>query len=170
MPPDLQRRLRRALMNNAYFQTDRNLRVLLANNTRLQPWRHSLPEATRVNIRVNCVIADLLNKWNPDQQNALYLLLHVLYEQEGDLELQHLAKEVCLTPLNDQLAEWQRELTRLKKFIPRLGVTLSTTRGAKQSYARRFNRQRNRNHSVLKIFMLRHPATLQSQKLVTPSN
>ena len=114
MSPALQNRIRQALMNNAYFRTNKDLRALFATDSRLQTWQYSFPEATRINTRVNYVIADLLNNWNTDQQNALYLFLHVLYEQEDDIELQHLAAEVYTATINDQIIEWQRELTRLE--------------------------------------------------------
>ena len=115
MNPALQNRVYKTLEKNAYFQKEGDLRILFVSDVRLQLWQSRLPEANNTSKRVQSVYAYLLDNWNTDQQNALYLLLHVLYEQEDDIELQGLAKEVYLATLNDKIAERQSELKSLKE-------------------------------------------------------
>ena len=77
IPTQLLSSLRAALAECDQFQNHRSLRNLFAE-TRLSPWRNSLPEADGLSARVDGVISYLYDKKHRDGSNALVSLLLVL--------------------------------------------------------------------------------------------
>ncbi len=77
IPSHLLNSLRAALADCEPFETNRGLRNLFAD-TRLSPWRNSLPQADGIAQRVDSVISYLHDKKHRDGSNALVSLLLVL--------------------------------------------------------------------------------------------
>jgi hypothetical protein len=73
-------RLRTALLECGPFATDNELQAVFIDS-RIQPWRHSLPKSDSTANRVQAVINFLYNKYSSSQENALVLFLRVLSEQ-----------------------------------------------------------------------------------------
>jgi TIR domain-containing protein/bDLD-like protein len=80
IPSHLMISLREALADCEPFETNRSLRNLFAD-TRLSPWRNSLPQADTLTERVDGVISYLHDKKHRDGSNALISLLLVLAER-----------------------------------------------------------------------------------------
>ena len=85
IPSQLLKSLRATLADCDQFETNRGLRNVFAD-TRLTPWRNSLPEANGRSERVDNAISYLHDKKHRDGSNALISLLLVLAESmdEGD--------------------------------------------------------------------------------------
>ncbi len=79
LPPDLARRLRETLSRCGPFESDRALRAAFVD-ARLAPWRDSLPEADSRAVRVNALIAALLDRRDIHGNPALVLFVEVLAE------------------------------------------------------------------------------------------
>ena len=113
MKSELRNRLRTALINNESFRTNQSLRALFADS-RLRNWQNSLPEATNVSMRVNYVVADLVDRGDTNGENALYLMLHTLYDNSGSNELLELTEMVFNTTINTAVERCKIELERLQ--------------------------------------------------------
>lgn len=79
LPHQLITSLRTALAECDQFESNRSLRSLFAD-TRLAPWRKSLPEADGISDRVDKVVSYLYDKKHRDGSYALVSLLMVLAE------------------------------------------------------------------------------------------
>lgn len=78
--PELNGRLRAALLNCAPFASDRGLRDLFVD-ARLVAWRHQLATGDSPAARVSAAVDFLSRHYNRDRENGIVLLLHVLAEQ-----------------------------------------------------------------------------------------
>jgi hypothetical protein len=101
IPAHLYSQLRTALLDCGPFATDRELKVIFADE-RLSPWRNRLPEANNPSERVEGIIGFLHSRHNTSGENALVLLLCVLSERldPGD---------ACHQRLADLASEFERE-------------------------------------------------------------
>lgn len=99
IPGDLFGRVQAALLHCGPFDSDRTLRSLFVD-ARLSAWRDLLPEASSRVERARAIIDTLSERANPNGENALVLLLHVIAENTppGDAcreQLVALAAEVA---------------------------------------------------------------------------
>ncbi len=90
MDPGLLNRLRKTLIGCSAFASNAELRACFID-ARIHPWLPQLPEADNLAQRVDAVIAYLYDKKNQSQENALFLLLHVLAEREDPADDRHQA-------------------------------------------------------------------------------
>lgn len=114
----LHNRLRQTLMADGPFDSNDELRGVFAD-PRLIQWRHSLPEASNRASRVNFTIAKLLDDWNADGDNALYLFLYVLGEQTENLAFVELTKEIRAATLQDKITACEQELKQIAEHLAR---------------------------------------------------
>lgn len=80
IPPNINKKLQKTLVECDCFSNDRALRALFID-TRLSPWRNTLPSALSPAERVRVVVDFLYRQYNQNQENALVLLLYVLRDQ-----------------------------------------------------------------------------------------
>jgi len=81
LPVDTHRRLRETLMRCGPFDSNGELRQLFVDS-RLSPWRHTVPGAGSRAGRVDALIAFLVDRENVAGEKALALLVQVLAERE----------------------------------------------------------------------------------------
>jgi hypothetical protein len=72
--------LRKVLLNCGPFYSGGELRALFVDH-RLKPWRDNLPDASSNMGRVDAVISYLVDGYNRNNENALWLLLNVLRDR-----------------------------------------------------------------------------------------
>lgn len=118
LPSLLHNELRQTLMNDGPFDSNEELRGVFAD-PRLSQWRHSVPEASNRASRVNLAIAKLLEDWNANGENALYLFLVVLSEQVGKPNFADLAESVRVATIQDKITACQQELTQIAEHLAR---------------------------------------------------
>ncbi len=118
LPSLLHNKLRQTLMDNGPFDSNEELRGIFAD-PRLSQWRHSVPEATNRASRVNFTIAKLLDDWNANGENALYLFLVVLTENMENLDLIELTKDVRAATLQDKITACEQELKQIAEHAAR---------------------------------------------------
>jgi len=105
-------------MDNGPFDSNEELRGVFAD-PRLSQWRHSVPEASNRASRVNFTIAKLLDDWNADGENALYLFLVVVSEQTEKSVFADLAEEVRVGTIQDKITACQQELKQIAEHLAR---------------------------------------------------
>lgn len=105
IPTDLHAQLRKTLLRCGPFDTDANLRSIFIDE-RLYPWREDVPEANARGKRVDTLIENLHDQYNPQGENALVLFLRVLADRtsSGDAchhEFMTLATQLAALPMDD---------------------------------------------------------------------